>query len=81
MEMNYIACREGRLSTILRQDMHLSTGLMNRLKWQDSILVDGIPRHTDYLVQPGNTVTCLLDERIQISSLKHRALRGCLLEH
>lgn len=62
MDLTYIAKRAGRLSSVLKEDMHLSTGLMNRLKWADRILVNGSPVHTDYPVQAGDTVTCLLDE-------------------
>lgn len=62
MEIRYTSPREGRLSSILREDMKLSAGLVNRLKWQEKILVNGIPRHNDYRVQPGDTVTVPLDE-------------------
>lgn len=64
MDLTYIANRSGRLSSVLKEDMHLSTGLMNRLKWADRILVNGTPQHTDFAVQIGDTVTCLLDESI-----------------
>lgn len=40
----------------------MSTGLMNRLKWQDLILVNGVPQHTDFSVQPGDEIRVLLDE-------------------
>lgn len=40
----------------------MSTGLMNRLKWGDSIRVNGVPQRTDFPVQPGDVVTVLLDE-------------------
>ena len=62
MELSHTAARNGRLSSILRGEMGLSAGLMNRLKWKEAILVNGTPRHTDYPVQPGDTVTVLLDE-------------------
>ena len=62
MELRYTSPREGRLSAILREDMKVSAGLMNRLKWQDLIFVNGIPRHTDYPVAPGDVVTIPLDE-------------------
>ena len=62
MEIQYTSPREGRLSSILREDMRLSAGLVNRLKWQEKILVNGIPRHNDYRVQPGDVVTVPLDE-------------------
>jgi len=62
LQLNHIASREGRLSAILREEMKLSAGLMNRLKWQDRILVNGQPQHTDYPVKQGDTVTVLMDE-------------------
>ena len=62
MELRYIAARDGRLSAILKEDMKISSGLMNRLKWQDRILVNGKPEHTDYRVKTGDTVTVDLDE-------------------
>ena len=40
----------------------MSTGLMNRLKWQDLILVNGKPEHTDYPVKPNDVITVILDE-------------------
>lgn len=62
MELKHIAARAARLSAILKEDMHISTGLMNRLKWQDQLYVNGIPRHTDYPVQAGDVITVPLDE-------------------
>ena len=62
MELRHIAARSGRLSTILKEDMKVSTGLMNRLKWQDKLFVNGIPRHTDYPVEAGDVVTVPLEE-------------------
>ncbi len=62
MELTYTATRAGRLSVILREDMGLSAGLMNRLKWQQRLLVNGEPRHTDFPVQPGDAVAALLPD-------------------
>ena len=39
----------------------MSAGLINRLKWHEKILVNGIPQHTDFAVQPGDTITVLMD--------------------
>ena len=60
--LSYKAEKPGRLSHILRQDMKISTGLMNKLKWQQRLLVNGCPQHTDYPVQAGDTVQVLLEE-------------------
>ena len=61
MELTHLAGREGRLSSFLKNEMAMSAGLINRLKWQDKILVNGTPRHNDYTVQPGDVITALLD--------------------
>ena len=62
MELTYTATREGRLSSLLREEMKLSVGLMNRLKWDDRILVNGQSQHTDFQVKAGDTITVLMDE-------------------
>lgn len=62
MELKYTATREGRLSSILKEDMAVSTGLMNRLKWQDKIFVNGTAQHTDFAVKPGDVISLSLDE-------------------
>ena len=62
MELRHEATREGRLSSFLKEEMKMSTGLMNRLKWQNKIFVNGKPEHNDYRVQPGDVITAALDE-------------------
>ena len=62
MELRHTATRDGRLSAILKEDMKISTGLMNRLKWQDKIFVNGEPQHTDFAVKAGDLVIVPLDE-------------------
>jgi 23S rRNA pseudouridine1911/1915/1917 synthase len=62
MELKLVAQRTGRLSSFLKEDMGMSTGLMNRLKWQQKIFVNGISRHNDHTVQPGDVITAVLDE-------------------
>lgn len=62
MELRHIAARSGRLSSFLREEMQLSAGLMNRLKWQERLFVNGKAVHTDYAVQPGDVITVPLDE-------------------
>ena len=63
MELRHIATRAGRLSSFLKEEMAMSTGLMNRLKWQEKLFVNGISVHTDYPVQPGDEITVPLDEK------------------
>ena len=62
MELTHIATRSGRLSSFLREEMGMSAGLMNRLKWQNKLFVNGEPVHTDYAVQPGDVIAVPLDE-------------------
>ena len=62
MELRHTAKRDGRLSSFLKQELGLSTGLMNKLKWNEKLFVNGIPRHADYGVQAGDVITALLDE-------------------
>ena len=42
--------------------MGLSAGLMNRLKWTGALKVNGQSVHTDFPVQPGDTVTAVVEE-------------------
>ena len=62
MQLTHIARRSGRLSSFLREEMEMSAGLMNRLKWQDKLFVNGVPRHTDYPVAPEDVITVPLEE-------------------
>ncbi len=62
MELKYTAGREGRLSSFLKGELRMSTGLMNKLKWGDGIRVNGSPQRTNYAVQPGDVITVRLDE-------------------
>ena len=62
MQLTHIAKRSGRLSSFLREEMEMSAGLMNRLKWQDKLYVNGVPQHTDYPVVPGDVITVPLEE-------------------
>ena len=62
MELKHIATREGRLSSFLREEMKMSLGLVNRLKWQDKLFVNGLPQHTDFRVMPGDVITVPLEE-------------------
>ncbi len=62
MELKHITQRAGRLSAILKEEMQLSSGLMNRLKWQEKLFVNGVARHTDFAVQPGDVITVPMDD-------------------
>lgn len=62
MELKHTARRSGRLSDFLKDELHMSTGLVNRLKWGDAIRVNGVPRHTDFAVIPGDVISVCLEE-------------------
>ena len=62
MEIKHIAARSGRLSSFLREEMRMSAGLMNRLKWNNKLFVNGQSVHTDYAVEIGDVITVPLDE-------------------
>ena len=62
MELRITVRRAGRLSSFLRGELKMSTGLMNRLKWGDAIRVNGRAQHTDYPVKPGDVITVALEE-------------------
>ena len=62
MELKHIAARSGRLSSFLREEMGMSSGLMNRLKWKNQLFVNGMAVHTDYPVQIGDVITVPLNE-------------------
>lgn len=62
MELKHIATRAGRLSSFLKEEMQMSSGLMNRLKWQNLLFVNGLPVHTDYEVRVGDVITVPMDE-------------------
>ena len=61
MNLSHVATRSGRLSSFLREEMAMSAGLVNRLKWHEKILVNGMPQHTNFSVQIGDIITVLLD--------------------
>jgi len=62
VELRHIATRNGRLSSFLKEEMAMSTGLINRLKWQEKLFVNNVPRHTDYAVAVGDVITVPMEE-------------------
>ncbi len=62
MDLKHTACRAGRLSSFLRRELAMSSGLVNRLKWGEAIRVNGVPRHTDFAVTPGDVITVSMEE-------------------
>ena len=62
MNLTHIARRSGRLSSFLREELKMSTGLVNRVKWADGLRVNGKSVHADYQVAPGDEILVLLAE-------------------
>ena len=62
MELRIVASREGRLSSFLRGELKMSSSLMNKLKWGDSLRVNGQPQRTNFPVRSGDVITVALDE-------------------
>ena len=62
MELNWVAERHGRLSSLLKGELRMSTGLINKLKWGDSLRVNGQAQRTNYPVVPGDVITVVLEE-------------------
>ena len=62
MELRWTAQREGKLSSFLRGEMQMSYSLMNKLKWGDSIQVNGVPQRTNFPVKPGDVITVRMEE-------------------
>lgn len=62
MELKHTATRAGRLSSFLKEEMQMSAGLVNRLKWQQKIFVNGTPQHNDFSVQPGDVIVAAMDD-------------------
>ena len=62
MELTCIAARSGRLSSFLKGELNMSTGLINRLKRSDRIRVNGIHRWMNYEVSPGDRITVSLED-------------------
>lgn len=62
MELRLVAAREGRLSSFLREELNMSSGLLNRSKWGSGIKVNGVPRWTNFQVCCGDVITVELEE-------------------
>lgn len=64
MILHHTAQRRGKVLSFLRGELGLSSSLVKRLKWQNALLLDGAPVHTDQLVLPGQEITVLLEEAL-----------------
>ena len=57
MILTCTAARRAKLSSILHTELSMSTGLIKRLKYDHAFAVNGTPQRTNYIVEPGDTVT------------------------
>ena len=62
MDLTVTAARAGKLSSFLKGELNMSTGLVNKVKWADGLRVNGVSCHTNYPVRPGDVITVLLSE-------------------
>ena len=56
MELTITAARAGKLSSFLKNELKMSTGLVNKVKWADGLRVNGLSCHTNYQVEPGDVI-------------------------
>ncbi len=64
MELTLTAVRAGKLSSFLKNELKMSTGLVNKVKWADGLRVNGVSCHTNYPVEPGDRIAVLLTEEV-----------------
>lgn len=64
MELTLTATRTGKLSSFLKKELKMSTGLVNKVKWADGLRVNGVSCHTNYPVKPGDRIAVLLTEEV-----------------
>ncbi len=62
MTLIHQAERAGRLRSFLTGELGLSGGLVDRLKWDGSIQVNGVHRFMNYEVQAGDEITVCIQE-------------------
>ena len=62
MVLEHGAERNGKLGSFLRREMRLSTTLINRLKAQNAMFVNGHAVHADYPVTFGDVVSVRIEE-------------------
>ena len=71
MNVDYIVQQEGRrLRDVLRRDMGVSYSAMKSAKWDDRILVDGVPTPVNALLHAGQVVTMLWPEERPVYQLR-----------
>ena len=63
MELRCIARREGKLSSFLQRELRCSTSFIHKNKWQQGFFVNGVSRHTNFMVKPGDEIVVPIVER------------------
>ena len=64
MELTLTATRAGKLSSFLKNELKISTGRVNKVKWANGLRVNGASCHTNYPVEPGDRIAVLLTEEV-----------------
>lgn len=64
MQLSHIAERDGKLESFLRRELSLSSSLVSRLKWQNALLVNNKPVHTNHPVHPGDRLCVRIEENV-----------------
>lgn len=62
MILTCTADRTGKLSSFLKRELEMSTGLIKHLKYDRAFCVNGTPQFTNYPVQPGDVITVRIEE-------------------
>lgn len=69
--VDYVVAADGRrLRDVLRQDMGVSYSAMKSAKWDNRILVDGVPTPVNALLRAGQVVTMLWPEEKPVYQLR-----------
>ena len=84
MTLHYTAAPEDsgrKLFSILRYRLHLSAGLIKRLKHQTQFYVNGSPVFTDYRIASGDEISLPLPEEHRELTYSHLCLTEQLFPH
>lgn len=64
MILTCTADRAGKLSSFLKRELEMSTGLIKHLKYDHAFRVNGTPQFTNYPVRPGDVITVSIEEEM-----------------
>lgn len=62
LTLTHVADRSGKLGSFLRRELQISGTLLNRLKQQNAMFVNGKAVHADFPVMSGDVVSVLIEE-------------------